>query len=88
MIFLEKSICFGNSKHIRDGPDALSGRLSGRISGGKIGRIAGYHFGILIKLSKVKGKHAKIFLVKIFISVFTKFRSVNNFNFVYNISNL
>ena len=36
------------------------------VSGGKIGRIAEYHFGFIIKLSKVKWKYAEIFIVKIF----------------------
>ena len=42
--------------------------------GGKMGRIAGYHFGIIIKISYVKWKNAEIFLVKIFINfkIFTE----------------
>ena len=38
------------------------------VSGGKIGRIPGYRFCKNIKLSEVKGKYAKLFLVKIFIN--------------------
>ena len=37
------------------------------VSGGKIGRIAGYHFDIIIKYPKDKVKYVEIFLVKIFI---------------------
>ena len=59
----------------RDGPDTLSGRLSGRISGGKIGRIAGYRFSIIITLSKVKGKYAE--LVKFLIN-FKMFKGKSN----------
>ncbi len=36
------------------------------VTGGEICRIVGYHFCIIIKLSKVKGKYAEIFIVKIF----------------------
>ena len=39
------------------------------VSGGKIGRIAGYHFGINFKLSKVKWKYAEKILNKIFINL-------------------
>jgi len=38
------------------------------VSSGKIGRIAGYRFCIIIKLFNVKGKYHELFLVKIFIN--------------------
>jgi hypothetical protein len=51
------------------------------VSGGKIGRIAGYRFCIIIKLSKVKGKYAELFLVKFFIN-FKIFKGKIYLNFI------
>ena len=76
-----------------DGQDTLSGRLSGRISGGwisgirgKIGRIAGYRFCIINKLSKVKGNYSELILVIYWYScLFIKIKAVNSFYFSINL---